>query len=153
MRKARFYTTIAAVLWGMIFAYALVQIQRDPTFLLGDILRLTLPDNFVGVHYTLKNDVLFVSAVGLPEESQLDIVVSYNPDRVILDMDALSISHTLVRTVSNVGELLLTVVLNGPENIFSIPFVSDPEYHILVSDVSLSGESVAIQRIGFVENL
>gem|GEM_PF-2505517 len=44
----------------MIFAFLLVQLQHNPSFLLGDVLRLNLPENFVGVYYDVQESALLV---------------------------------------------------------------------------------------------
>jgi hypothetical protein len=35
-----------------------VQLQYNPSFLLGDVLRLNLPENFVGVYYGVQENAL-----------------------------------------------------------------------------------------------
>jgi len=149
MQKSRLYTTLLAIWWGLIFAYALVQLQHNSSFLLWDVLRLTLPDDFVGVYYSVDDDVLDVGRVWLSDGAELSFVVSYNPARVTLSLDAMVSSHTVLARDVDEGYLSLRFALGSDETVVSLPFVSDPEYHIVVADAWLDNDRIAIQRVWY----
>lgn len=136
----------------MIFAFLLVQVQHNPSFLLGDVLRLNLPDNFVGVHYAVQEDMMVVWSAGLMVWDEVSVSLSYNPDRVSVDMESFVSSHEIVSLDDDgwVVSIVLRVV-TLPESLFSVWFVSDEEYHIVVSESSMSRDgqmtSLAIQRL------
>lgn len=149
MWKKRFLTTITAVFGGMVFAYALVQIQHNPDFLLGDIFRLTLPDDFVGVYHGIDNDVFFVWQEWFAVGDEIVFDVLYNPDRIVPQLDDLIVSGEIIDSNYDMGILSFVVRVTDWWDILSFPFVSDGEYHILVSDAFVDDNSVAIQRVSF----
>lgn len=149
MWNTRMYVTWLAIVWGIFFWYILSQIQHNPDFLLGDIFRLALPEHFVGVYYEVHDEMLEVWQIWLSTDTSLDIVVGYNPDRVSLNMDALQSTHVIVDSTVSPWSVQFTFVLGEDEQLFMLPFVSDEEYHILVSSAVLAWEFIAIQRIGY----
>jgi hypothetical protein len=152
MRKFRLHTTLLAVLWGFLFAYAIVQVQYNSDFLLGDVMRLTIPDNFVGVYYSLENDTFFVWSTGLAQWLELLFEISYNPERVSLSTADIISSQTILDVVDEPWIASVRVKMLSWNDIFSFPFVSDDEYHIVLSYAWLSdGTSFAIERVGFVQ--
>lgn len=126
--------------------------QYNPSFLLGDVLRLNLPENFVWVHYAIQEDVLVVWSEWVSLGSQVSISVSYNPDRVSVDMSTFVSSQEIVSVVndSSLTEVILRVV-DPTVDLFTVWFVSDEEYHIIVSEAWVlrndTIESLAIQRL------
>lgn len=126
--------------------------QYNPSFLLGDVLRLNLPENFVWVHYTIQEDVLVVWSEWVSLDSQVSISVSYNPDRVSVDMSTFVSSQEIVSVVndSSLTEVILRVV-DPNVDLFAVWFVSDEEYHIIVSEAWVlrndTIEPLAIQRL------
>jgi hypothetical protein len=152
MRKSRIYTTIIAI-WGwLIFAFLLVQLQYNPSFLLGDVLRLNLPENFVGVYYGVQEDTLIAWVEWLSAGEEVSLSVSYNPDRVSLDMSTFVSSHDIL-DVQDDGSFISVIVrvVDPAVDLFSVWFISDEEYHIVVSDAWVlrndAIESLAIQRL------
>lgn len=119
---------------------------------MGDVLRLNLPENFVGVHYAIQDNIFTVGSEGFAQDTQLSIWISYNPERVSVDMSTFVSSHEIISLVDD-GSLVSVVVRIVDPNLdlFSLWFMSDEEYHIVVSDawVVRDGvvESVAIQRL------
>jgi len=79
----------------------LVQLQYNPSFLLGDVLRLNLPENFVGVHYAIQEDTLIVGSEGFAQDTEVSLSVSYNPDRVSVDMSTFISSHETISVVDD----------------------------------------------------
>lgn len=126
--------------------------QYNPSFLLGDVLRLNLPENFVWVHYAIQEDVLVVWSEWVSLGSQVSISVSYNPDRVSVDMSTFVSSQEIVSVVndSSLTEVVLRVV-DPNVDLFAVWFVSDEEYHIIVSEAWVlrndTIEPLAIQRL------
>ncbi len=148
MSKSRLYTTVIALLGGMIFAYALVQIQHNQSFLLGDIMRLTLPQWFTGVYYSLDEDFLQVGYVWLTLWKPLLVEVSYNTDRVDLIVDQMESDYDISIVSHDDGLLRLSFILWEDTDIVQIPFVSDEEYHIVVSSAVIDeNQPLAIQRL------
>jgi len=129
-----------------------VQIQYNPSFLLGDVLRLTLPENFIGVHYAIQGSELVVGSEWFESGTQLSIWISYNPDRVSVDVSTFVSSHEIISLIEDVWMVSVVVDIVDPTiELFRLWFVSDEEYHIVVSEAwVLRGditESVAIQRL------
>lgn len=152
MRKSRIYTTIIAIWWGLVFAFLLVQLQYNPSFLLGDVLRLNLPENFVGVYYDIQEDTLVAWAEWLSAGDQLSISISYNPDRVSVDMSTFVSSHEIVSVDDDGSYVSVVVRLVDPTvDLFTVWFVSDEEYHIVMSEAWVlrdnTIEPLAIQRL------
>jgi len=152
MRKSRIYTTILAIWWWLIFAFLLVQIQHNPSFLLGDVLSLNLPENFVGVYYDVQEESLSVGATWLSIGDEVSLSISYNPERVSVDMSTFTSSHEIV-SVTEDGSLVSVVlrVVDPSVDLLSVWFVSDEEYHIVVSDAWVlrnnTIEPLEIQRL------
>lgn len=152
MKKARLYSTIWAILGGLVFAYVLVQVQYGDPFLLGDVMRLALPDNFVWVYYRVDTGSISVSTSPMDVWSKLSIDISYNPERVSLDLASIQSAHKIDAVVENDGEVMISLSLDSSDELlFAIPIVSDEEYHIVVSDASTlsvgSEQPLAIQRL------
>ena len=136
----------------MIFAFLLVQLQHNPSFLLGDVLRLNLPENFVGVYYDVQESALLVWAEWVLVGDQVSLSISYNPDRVSVDMSTFVSSHKIV-SLDDDGSLVSVVlrVIDPTVELLSVWFVSDEEYHIVLSEAWVfrdgSIEPLAIQRL------
>lgn len=160
MRKWSLYTTLWAIiigaLWAIIIgaflAYILLQWRYDTSFLLGDILQISLPDNFRWVHYHIDSDRLIVSADKLAANSTVSLTVSYNPDRVIIDTGSIQSSQSIISLSDDTWLLFISLrLISSNQELFVLPFVSDPEYHILVRDASLwdtiDGEPLSIKHL------
>jgi len=152
MKKARLYSTIWAILGGLVFAYVLVQVQYGDPFLLGDVMRLTLPDNFVWVYYSVDTGNISVSSSPMQVWSKFSIDISYNPERISLDLEGIQSVHKIESVVENDWEVMVSLSLDSDDTtLFTIPMISDEEYHIVVSDASVVSlwleESLAIQRL------
>jgi len=136
----------------LIFAFLLVQLQHNPSFLLGDVLRLNLPENFVGVYYDVQESALLVWAEWVLVGDQVSLSISYNPDRVSVDMSTFVSSHKIV-SLDDDGSLVSVVlrVIDPTVELLSVWFVSDEEYHIVLSEAWVfrdgSIEPLAIQRL------
>jgi len=83
----------------------------------------------------------------LADDAELSLVVSYNPDRVTLSLDDMLSSHTVLAREVDEGYLSLRFDLGSDETVVRLPFVSDPEYHIVIADAWLDSERIAIQRV------
>jgi len=129
-----------------------VQLQHNPSFLLGDVLRLNLPENFVGVYYDVQESALLVWAEWVLVGDQVSLSISYNPDRVSVDMSTFVSSHKIV-SLDDDGSLVSVVlrVIDPTVELLSVWFVSDEEYHIVLSEAWVfrdgSIEPLAIQRL------
>lgn len=78
--------------------------------------------------------------------------ISYNPERVSLNVWDITSSHTIQSVIEDDGLLSVSVHIDSQDKqLFSVPLVSDEEYHIVVSDASVwlwsSAEPLAIQRL------
>ncbi len=148
MMKSRLYTTVLAVLGGMIFAYALVQIQHNQSFLLGDIMRLSLPEWFHGVYYSLDDDILQIGHEWLTPWEPLLVEVSYNTDRVSIDSTDIESDYAIAIVSHENGLLRFSLTVWENTDIVHLPFVSDKEYHIVVSSAVIDqNQPLAIQRL------
>lgn len=130
----------------------LVQLQYNPSFLLGDVLRLSLPENFVGVYYDVQENVLLAWVEWLSAGEQVLLSVSYNPDRVSLDMSTFVSSHDIVSVDDDWSLMEVVVRVVDPTiDLFSVWFMSDEEYHIVVSEAWVLRDDIieplAIQRL------
>lgn len=129
-----------------------MQLQHNPSFLLGDVLRLNLPENFVGVYYDVQESALLVWAEWVLVGDQVSLSISYNPDRVSVDMSTFVSSHKIV-SLDDDGSLVSVVlrVIDPTVELLSVWFVSDEEYHIVLSEAWVfrdgSIEPLAIQRL------
>lgn len=140
--------TVLAVLGGMIFAYALVQIQHNQSFLLGDIMRLSLPEWFDGVYYSLDDDILQIGHEWLAVWEPLSIEVSYNTDRVSIDSTDIESDYDITIVSHENGLLRFSLIVWENTDIIYLPFVSDKEYHIVVSSAVIDqNQPLAIQRL------
>ncbi len=130
----------------------LVQLQYNPSFLLGDVLRLNLPENFVGVYYDIQENTLVAWSEWLLAGDEVSLSISYNPDRVSIDMSTFVSSHEIV-SVDDDGSYISVVarLVDPTMDLFTVWFVSDEEYHIVVSEAWVSHndiiEPLAIQRL------
>lgn len=153
MKKARLYSTVWAILGGLIFAYILVQVQYSDTFLLGDVMRLALPDNFVGVYYRVDTGSLEVSSTPLAVGNDVVVDLSYDTESVSVDVWNIVSQQEILSVIEDDGfvSISLRVVISQDAPLFSLPLISDEEYHIVVSDASVwlwwTMESLAIQRL------
>ena len=152
MKKISLYSTLWVIIVGIVLAYILIQWRYDTSFLLGDVLQISLPDNFRWVHYHIDSDRLTVSADKLATDSTVSLTVSYNPDRVIIDTWHIQSLHSIVALSEDKWLLFINVRLTSSnQELFVLPFTSDKEYHILVSAASVwdttDGEPLAIQHL------
>lgn len=130
----------------------LVQLQYNSSFLLGDVLRLSLPENFIGVYYDVQENVLLAWVEWLSAGEQVFLSVSYNPDRVSLDMSTFVSSHDIVSVDDDWSLMEVVVRVVDPTiDLFSVWFTSDEEYHIVVSEAWVLRDDIieplAIQRL------
>lgn len=106
----------------------------------------------MGIHYALQEDVLVVGTEGFAQNQEISASISYNPDRVSIDMSTFVSAHEIVSVVDDWSLVSVVVRITDPGiDLFTVWFVSDEEYHIVMSEAWIlrNGivEPIAIQRL------